>query len=85
MRAVKSAQGGKQPDGAIAARIVLSVLPDAPKFTDEELKARAQIEEQLDALRASRPNPPTEEYWNQLEQLLIKLAQLYKQAKSQAK
>lgn len=80
-RAVKSAQGGKQPDGAIASRIVLSVLPDAPKFTDEELKARAQIEEQLDTLRATRPNPPTDEYWNQLEQLLIKLAQLYKQAK----
>ncbi len=82
VRAVKPAQGGKQPDGTIAARIVLSVLPDAPKFTDEQLKARAQIEEQLDALRAARPNPPTAEYWNQLEQLLLQLAELYNQAKS---
>lgn len=81
VRAVKSAQGGKQLDGAIASRLVLSVLPDAPKFTEEELKARAQIEEQLDALRAARPNPPTDEYWNQLEPLLIKLAELYNQAK----
>ena len=81
VRAVKVAQGGKQPDGAIAARILLSVLPDAPKFTDEQLQARADIEVQLDALRAARPNPPTEEYWNQLEQLLIKLAELTNQAK----
>lgn len=81
VRAVKAAQGGKQADGAIASRIVLSVLPNAPKFTDEELKARGEIEQQLDALRAKRPNPPTEEYWNQLEQLLLQLAELYNQAK----
>lgn len=82
VRAIKSAQGGKQPDGSIAARIVLSVLPDAPKFTDAELQARAQIEEQLDALRATRPTPPTDEYWDQLERLLLKLAELYNQAKA---
>lgn len=82
VRAVKPAQGGKKLDGSIAGRIVLAVLPDAPKFTEEELKARAQIEEQIDALRVARPNPPTSDYWNQLEQLLIKLAELTNQAKS---
>ncbi len=82
VRAVKSAQGGKQADGVIASRIVLSVLPGAPKFTDAELKRRGEIEQQLDELRAKRPTPPTEEYWNQLEQLLLQLAELYNQAKS---
>ncbi len=81
VRAVKNAQGGKQADGAIAARIVLSVLPDAPRLTDEQMTARGQIEERLDALRARRPNPPTEQYWNELEQLLLELAELYNQAK----
>ncbi len=82
VRAVKSAQGGKQADGVIASRIVLSVLPGAPKFTDAELKRRGEIEQQLDELRAKRPTPSTEEYWNQLEQLLLQLAELYNQAKS---
>ncbi|MCC6509906.1 MAG: hypothetical protein IT423_12415 [Pirellulaceae bacterium] len=79
VRAVKSVQGGKQADGSTAARIILSTLPDGPQLSESAIARRAEIEAQIDALRATRPTPPTPEYWSQLEELLLSLAKVYAQ------
>lgn len=76
-RAVKAAQAGKQLDGEVAARLILSSADTAPKLTAEQEAKRGLIESQIEQLRASKPSPPADSYWNELEKLLLELAEVY--------
>lgn len=76
-RAVKTAKNAKQPDGAVAAKVILHALPAAVALSAEAQARRAEIETQIEQLRSRKPTPATQEYWSELEQLLLSLAQLY--------
>ena len=83
-RAVKAAQAGKQPDGQVAARLILHSSKNAPKLTQAAQTQRAEIEAQIEQLRARKPAPPDEAYWNELETLLLQLAELYANSASES-
>jgi hypothetical protein len=76
-RAVKSAQAGKQLDGLVANKVMLYSSPAVPKLDSTELVRRDEIESQINELRNRKTSPPTAQYWDQLETLLLELAKLY--------
>lgn len=76
-RAVKSAPPGKQLDGDIARRVMLYSAPGLTKLTPEAEAKRLEIELQIRDLRNRKQAMPMDEYWNQLESLLLELARLH--------
>lgn len=75
-RAVKAAQGGKALDGDVANKIILYSDPALPQLSPSDQARRAEIEAQIDALRARKPSLPTDRYWDELEALLLQLAEI---------
>lgn len=67
--------------GRLAARVFLGADPAAARVAgtpqaDSLLRRRAQVEQQIDALRARRSDLSTSEYERQLEALITELAEL---------
>ncbi len=81
-RPAKEPEAGKQVDGRAASRAILFSAPDAPKLTTEQLAARQQIEEQIDALRLQKKGLTEDAYLAQLEPLCIELAKIYQAARA---
>ncbi|MEZ6138448.1 MAG: hypothetical protein R3C53_26495 [Pirellulaceae bacterium] len=75
---VRSSQEGKVADGRRAARIILYTSDEVPKLTPEQVKERETIETAIDQLRQQKSVLAEEEYYRQLEELLLRLARLYK-------
>ncbi len=82
LRPAKSPEPGKSMDGAVAARIMLRASTTGPKFTGEQLVQREQIEESIHVLRGRKSTMNADDYYSQLEALLLQLAALYQTAES---
>ncbi len=82
---IKSSQGGEAIDGRRAAQIILHASPDAiilpPQLADE----RQQIEAQIDALRGRKQLIAPDQYYSQLETLLLQLAAIYEAAEADSR
>ncbi len=83
LQAAKSAKDGKPADGALAARIILFSSPTALQFTPAQTQQRDQIEQQIRDLQMRKANLQTEDYFAQLEKLLLQLSLLYETASNQ--
>jgi len=79
-RATKAAQPGKELDGQRAAKVILYSTPQAPRLSAAAKASRDTIETSIAELRLRKASMPSEEYWNQLEHLLLQLADIYQQA-----
>jgi len=79
-----TAKKGAKLDGPIASRITLSPAGSRLALTPAELKERALIEDQLDALRAVDGELSAQEYDAQLEPLMLRLARIYQAAEKRA-
>ncbi len=84
VRANAVAKDGAKLDGPTAARVTLSPAGTRLPFTPDELKERASIEEELDALRARKGKLSEQEYDTELEPLMLRLAKLYEAAENRA-
>ncbi len=73
----KQAEEGKQIDGAVASRMILYSSPGVPVFPPELEARRLQIERQIDQLRNQKDQLAQEHYYDQLESLMLELAQAY--------
>lgn len=82
VRAHAVAKDGAKLDGSVASRVTLSPAGSRLPFTPEELKTRASIEAQLDALRARKEELSEKEYNAELEPLMLRLAKLYHAAET---
>jgi hypothetical protein len=80
VRAVKSAKSGAAPDGLLASQLVLVKSAQEEKFSAEFRARRDELERDLAALRLKKAKLSEEEYFAQLEPLLIELARLYESA-----
>jgi hypothetical protein len=75
-RAVKAAANGLQLDGEIANQCFL-VIPKLPEGWNDGKQMRTNaIEKKIRELRSAKENLPADEYYKQLEKLLVEMATL---------
>jgi hypothetical protein len=80
IRAVKKAKEGAAPDGLRAHQFHLVRSEQEQKLTPEIRARRDELELAIDQLRDAKPQIAEEDYYRQLEKLLLELARLYDQS-----
>ncbi len=83
IRPVKEGKDGLAIDGGSASRLILLTSPDNPVFTAELDEKRSALEQQLEVLRGKKRLLARDDYFEQLEALLLQLAEVYDQAEEQ--
>ena len=76
IRATKAARNDAPLDGLRAHQILLFRIVDRPALTPEKVTQRDQIEQQVEQLRLRKSSLDADEYYEQLEPLMIQLARL---------
>lgn len=77
VRAVKTAAGGKSVDGVRAHQVMLVRGDAEQKLTPEVRARRDELEQKLSALRSRKSQMQEEDYYGQLEAILVQTARLY--------
>ena len=77
IRAEGTAKDGSALDGQGAHRFILLHSKNAPTLSAEQLVARDKLEAQIESLRAKKKSMSVDEYYEQLEELMLDLAKLY--------
>src|SRR5262245_38879421 len=77
VRAVKTAKNGARPDGLRAGQFHLASGPRETQLPPEARQRRDQIEQDLSRLRERKKDLSEDDYFRQLEPLLIELSRLY--------
>jgi hypothetical protein len=77
VRAVKMAKNGARPDGLRASQFHLVSGPRETQLPPEARQRRDQIEQDLARLRERKKELSEDDYFQQLEPLLIELSRLY--------
>ena len=77
LRAVKSAAEGKTVDGVRANQMILVRGESEQKLSPETRSRRDDLERQLSALRARKSAMSQDDYYKQLEALMVQTARLY--------
>lgn len=85
VRAVKTAAGGKSVDGVRAHQVMLVRGDTEQKLTPEVRARRDDLEQKLSGLRSRKSQMQEDDYYRQLEAILVQTAGLYQTstAKSQ--
>ncbi len=88
LRPAKTPESGKSIDGGLASRVMLRPSTVGPRFTSQQLAQRETIEQAIDALRDRKATMTAagtfseDDYFAELERLLLQLAELYQSAES---
>jgi hypothetical protein len=77
VRAVKTAEGGKSVDGVRAHQMVLVRSESEQKLPPAVRARRDELEQNLSALRSKKPELNEDDYYRQLEAILVEIARLY--------
>lgn len=77
VRTVKTAAGGKSVDGVRAHQIMFVRGDVEQKLTPEVRARRDQLEQKLSALRSRKAEMQEDDYYRQLEIILVEIAGLY--------
>lgn len=77
IRAMKKPSSGNQPDGARAHQLTLVPSSEERELTPELRQERDRLELELAQLRDRKSSLPEEEYFTKLEEILLKIAELY--------
>ena len=77
IRAKASAQDGAALDGALAHRFIVKSSPAAATLSPEQLAERDRIETQIEELRQKKSSLAADRYFDQLEELMVALANIY--------
>jgi len=77
VRAVKTAAGGKAVDGVRAHQFHLVRSATEQELSPAARARRDELEKQLSTLRARKENLTSDEYYQQLEVILVQIARLY--------
>ena len=76
IRIAKQAKGNIAPDGRRAHQFILVPDANAPQLTPVQFKKRNELEDKIEALRDQKDKLDEDDYYAQLEPIMIKLAQL---------
>jgi hypothetical protein len=77
IRADAKAKSGAAPDGRLAHRYILVPSKHAPKLTAEQMIERDRLEAAVETLRDRKSALAEDDYYIQLEKVLVRLAKLY--------
>ena len=77
IRAEGKAKGGASLDGRRAHRFILKSSPQAVRLNTDEAAERDRIETEIEQLRVQKKTLSADEYYQQLEALLLEMAELY--------
>jgi hypothetical protein len=77
LRAVKTAAEGKTVDGVRAHQMILVRGESEQKLSPETRARRDDLERQLSALRARKSSMNEDDYYKQLEAIMVQIARLY--------
>ena len=77
-RLIRRPESGRVADGDRARAIAFVPPAEERALSAAAREQRAQLERELSALRARRPDPPDDAYFAQLERILRQLAELYR-------
>ena len=77
LRAVKKPEKGEAADGLLAQQFCLIPSPDERHLTPEEMTQRDAVEKAVLTLREKKAQLPEDEYYHELETLLLQLARFY--------
>ena len=77
VRAVKTAEGGKSVDGVRAQQMVLVRGASEQKLPPAARARRDELEQNLSALRSKKTELKEDDYYRQLEAILVEIARLY--------
>lgn len=80
IRIVGAPEGKAQPDGELAAGVSLLATPEEMALPPEQRQRIAEIEHSVRDLRARKSELETEEYFSELERLMVEMAELYEAA-----
>lgn len=70
-------EGGPKPDGERARQVALVLSEDEARLTDAQRKDRDQLEIEIRALAAKRPSMKDDDYYREMEALMLRLARIY--------
>jgi len=76
-RVTRRAKGDAAPDGALASGWRLAPGEAERRLLPAALARRAELEQSLAQLRGTRSSRPADEYYAELEKLLVEMARLY--------
>lgn len=77
VRAVKTAANGKSVDGVRAQQLMLVRGEVEQEFSPEVRAQRDELEKKLSELRAHKEGMPEDQYYRQLEDIMVDIARLY--------
>ena len=77
IRAEAIAKAGEALDGQQAHRYIIKASAAAVKLSEEQSAERDLIETEIEKLRGEKKNLSEDEYYQQLEPLLLEIAKLY--------
>ena len=77
IRAEGKAKTGEAPDGRLAHRYILVPSKNAPQLAAEQIADRDRLENEIESLRDRKKSLDEDDYYDQLEVLMLQLAELY--------
>ena len=77
VRAVKTPQKGKSVDGVRAHQMILARGQSEQELRPEARARRDELEQELSALRLKKAEMKEDEYYHQLEKIMVETARLY--------
>jgi hypothetical protein len=77
VRAVKAPEKGKSVDGVRAHQMILARGQSEQTLRPEARARRDELEQELSALRLKKPDMKEDEYYRQLEKIMVETARLY--------
>lgn len=77
IRATKSAKDGAKLDGKLAHQMILLKSKRETTLSASQVKTRDKLESELEQLLSRKPDVPDDTYYEQLEAIMVQIAQVY--------
>ena len=82
VRVTRSAKDGSQTDGLLANQVFLTWNDAVNSLSQQQMRGRDQLERQVEQLRTQKSKLTEDQYYAELESLMLRLSTIYDEAKS---
>jgi len=82
IRVKEKAKDGATVDGALARKLTIFQNAESPRLSQEQIEQRDLIESELEGLRLQKTDMAEDEYYDQLEKLMLEIARIIAEKKA---